>query len=343
MRPLSHSTQQVKKINIELVKNTLRTTGTGTKASIASLTRLSVATCGTILNELVRTGEILDIGPDESSGGRPASRYQFNADYASMVGLIIRTESGIHSITHARANLNGEILEQHTTEYEAINIQTIEELLDQLLSQYHNVQAVGIGIPGVAHNGQIGICDVKELAGQPLAQMLQQRYNGLEITIQNDMNLTVYGLYHEQNYEEDSNFAVLTFPENHYPGAGFIIGGRLLNGNSYFSGEVSYLPFGITREEQLRQLHTPEGVHALIVHTIVSIIAIINPAAIAMTGNALVPSMLDRIDQDCRQHVPAEHMPQLLIQQDTRHEYLTGLITMTLESLTYNIQLIERH
>ncbi|WP_082208485.1 ROK family protein [Paenibacillus dauci] len=343
MRPLSHSTQQVKKINIELVKNTLRTTGTGTKASIASLTRLSVATCGTILNELVQTGEILDLGPDESSGGRPASRYQFNADYASLIGLIIRTESGIHSITHARANLNGEILEQYTREYEVINIPVIEQLLDDLLARYHNVQAVGIGIPGVAHNGQIGICDVAELAGQPLVQILQQRYEGLQVIIQNDMNLTVYGLYHEQNYQEDSNFAVLTFPENHYAGAGFIIGGRLLSGNSFFSGEVSYLPFGISREEQLRQLHTSEGVHALVVHTIVSIITIINPAALVITGSAIAPSMLEQIEQDCRKQIPPEHMPQLLVQQDTRREYLTGLITMTLESLTYHIQLIERN
>lgn len=52
----SHNTQLVKKINVELVKSMLRTSGTGTKASIAEQTRLSVATCGTILNELVRTG-----------------------------------------------------------------------------------------------------------------------------------------------------------------------------------------------------------------------------------------------------------------------------------------------
>lgn len=68
MLPTSHNTQQVKRINVELVKNTLRSMGVGTKASIANLTKLSVATCGTILNELLQTGEIIDLGPDESSG-----------------------------------------------------------------------------------------------------------------------------------------------------------------------------------------------------------------------------------------------------------------------------------
>lgn len=69
MLPTPHNTQQVKRINVELVKNTLRSMGVGTKASIANLTKLSVATCGTILNELLQTGEIIDLGPDESSGG----------------------------------------------------------------------------------------------------------------------------------------------------------------------------------------------------------------------------------------------------------------------------------
>lgn len=81
MQPTSHNTQQVKRINVELVKNTLRSTGVGTKSSVANLTKLSVATCGTILNELLQTGEIIDLGPDESSGG------DLRADINSMLTM----------------------------------------------------------------------------------------------------------------------------------------------------------------------------------------------------------------------------------------------------------------
>lgn len=241
----SHNTQLVKKINVELVKNALRTSGTGTKASVAGQTRLSVATCGTILNELVQTGEILELGWEESSGGRPARKYQFNADYSSIICMIVRAEGGRQSITCALANLNGEIIEEAVKDYDEITPDTLGEWLDEMIADRLNVQAIGIGIPGVVQQDRIGICDVPALAEQPLGLFLKERYKEVEIIIENDMNLTVYGLYQKLLLDEESHFAVLTFPKNHYPGAGFMVNGRLLNGNSFFSGEVSYLPYGI--------------------------------------------------------------------------------------------------
>jgi predicted NBD/HSP70 family sugar kinase len=315
----------------------------GTKASIANLTKLSVATCGTILNELLQTGEIIDLGPDESSGGRPASRYQFNADYASVLCLIIRTEGGIHSITHTYANLNGEMADEQTLYLDEINVPVVEDLIANLIEQHHNVQAIGIGIPGVAHNGVIGICDVPDLAGQPLGLRLKEQYGDVEVVIGNDMNLTVYGLYNQQQFEEEKNFAVVTFPENHFPGAGFIIDGRPLTGNTQFGGEVSFLPFGVSREKQLSMLKTAEGLQELVTKTLISIIAIINPAAIVVTGDTMDPAMRGDLLQGCRDHlIPQEHMPELIIQRDTRREYVTGLVAVTLESLTYRIQVVEK-
>lgn len=343
MLPTSHNTQQVKRINVEIVKNTLRSMGVGTKASIANLTKLSVATCGTILNELLQTGEIIDLGPDESSGGRPASRYQFNADYANVLCLIIRTEGGIHSITHTYANLNGEMADEQTHILDEINVTVVVELIAELIEQHHNVQAIGIGIPGVAHNGVIGICDVPELANQPLGLRLKEQYEDIEVVIGNDMNLTVYGLYNVQQFVEEKNFAVVTFPENHFPGAGFIIDGRPLTGNTQFGGEVSFLPFGVSREEQLCMLKTKGGLQELVVQTLVSIIAIINPAAIVVTGDTMDPAMREGLIQGClNHHIPQEHMPELTICRDTRREYVTGLIAVTLESLTYRIQVVEK-
>lgn len=338
----THSTQHVKKINTELVKQTLRTNTTGTKASIARLTGLSVATCGTILNELVHSGEIIDLGTDESSGGRPANRYRFNADYASMICMIVRTEGGVHTITCAVANLNGELAEHEIHTLEQIDVPIIEQLLDDLTQTYTHVRAIGIGIPGVALGDTIGICDVPQLANQPLASLLKQRYEGVEILLENDMNLTVYGLYQQLQLEQDRNFAIVTFPRNHYPGAGFIVNGQPMNGNSYFSGEISYLPYGVSREQQLELLQSAEQAAGFIVQSLVSIIAIINPVQIIITGDSITADMLSKLDAGCRAIIPAEHMPTLLIQNDTRSEYLSGLITATMERLTYHIQLIQR-
>ncbi|WP_410768797.1 ROK family protein [Fontibacillus sp. BL9] len=341
MNPTTHNTLQVKKINVELVKNTLKTVGTGTKATIANMTRLSVATCGTILNELVQSGEVLEKELEESSGGRPARQYMFNADYAYVLCLLVRTEGGLHSITYALVNLIGEKVEEGTRNLNFIDVETIDQMIEEFTLQYNNVKAIGIGIPGVAHHGIIGICDVAALAGEPLGPRLEEKYN-IDVIIENDMNLTVYGFYNMQNFEEDKTFAVVTFPKNHFPGAGFIVNGRMVTGTTNFAGEISYFPFGITREEQLEQLHNKDEFVSLAVKLLSSIITIINPVTIAITGDLTHPSMSEALINGCLQYIPGEHMPALLIKNDTQEEYLTGIIALTLESLTYRLQLVER-
>ncbi|MEO3944843.1 ROK family protein [Gorillibacterium sp. CAU 1737] len=341
MEPVTHNTLQVKKMNVELVKNTLKTQGTGTKASIASLTGLSVATCGTILNELVASGEVMELEPEESNGGRPAKPYRYNADFGSVVCLLVKTEGGIHSIHYTVVNLLGEVIQEATEVLEQIDLKVVDEVIEKLINEHRNVLAIGVGIPGVVHGGIIGVCDVPDLAGKPLGPFLEEKYE-LSVTVENDMNMTVYGFYLMQNFEEEKTFAIVTFPKNHFPGAGFIVDGRILSGNTKFGGEVSFLPFGVTREEQLRQLHTEEGFIRLAVHTLTSIIAIMNPVTIAITGELPHEPQLNELREGCLTNIPEEHMPQLFIQRDTQQEYRKGLATATLESLTYRLQLIER-
>lgn len=341
MIPTSHNTRQVKKINVELVKNTLKTIGIGTKALIAGNTGLSVATCGTILNELVESGEVLETEFEESNGGRPARQYKFNADYAYVLCLLVKTESGAHSISYAIVNLIGEKVEEELRSLPDIDQTRIDLIIEELIGKYGNIKAIGIGIPGVAHHGVIGICDVAALAGQPLGPWLEEKYT-IDVIIENDMNLAVYGFYNLQAIEEDKTVAVVTFPNNHFPGAGFIVNGRIVTGHTHFAGEVSYLPFGITREEQLAEWHNQERFVAGAVKVLASIIAIMNPVSIAVTGDLTDPSMLGALTEGCMKYIPEEHMPILAIKNDIHNEYLTGLITLTLESLTYRLQLVER-
>lgn len=341
MQNVTHNTLQVKKMNVELVKNALKAQGTGTKASIASLTKLSVATCGTILNELVSTGEVIEMEPDGGSGGRPAKPYKYNASFGCVLCLLVRTEGGRHSIAYRVVDLLGETVKEMVHEFTRIDLEAVDGVIDGLIAGHPNVQAIGIGIPGVVHHGIIGVCDAPDLAGMALGPYLEEKY-GVSVTIENDMNMTVYGFYHLQDFGEEKTFAVVTFPKNHFGGAGFIVDGRILSGNTKFGGEVSFLPFGISREEQLRQLQTEEGFIRLAVHTLTSIIAVINPVSIAITGECPREDQLEALYRGCLQNIPEEHMPKLFVCNDTNREYMKGLVTATLESLTYRLQVIER-
>ncbi|ALP38849.1 transcriptional regulator [Paenibacillus sp. IHB B 3084] len=341
MLPVSNNAIRVKQINVELVKNTLKSLEYATKSSIASITGLSVATCGNILKELLQTGEVLETELEESNGGRPAMRYKYNADYSYILCLNVKTEGGLDSLTYAVSNLLGDVIVEKTSIVPYIDYEVIEKQIGELISIYGNVKAVGIGIPGVVHQGVIGVCDIDPLIGIPLGPLLYNKYE-LEITIENDMHLTVYGFYKMQNYDEDKSFAIVNFPKDNFSGAGFIVDGHLLKGNTKFAGEVSFLPFDMTREEQLKQSKNTQGFVPLAVKTITSIIAIIDPVSIALTGELSKPTLLDDIYNGCLKDIPQEHMPEIFVKSDTNDEYMNGLISVTLESLTYNLQLVEK-
>jgi len=341
MSLVSSNAIRVKQINVELVKNTLRTMEFGTKLSIASVTGLSVATCGNILNELLHNGEVVEMELEESSGGRPARRYRLNANFSCVVCLFVKTGDGVNSMTYVVANLIGEMVEKHTVLLEKIDYDSIDKQIGELIERHGNIKAIGIGIPGVVLNDVVDVCDIPELSGQALGPRLKEKY-GLEVVIENDMNLTVYGFYFMQNFDADRTFGVVTLSKGHLPGAGFIVNGNILKGNTHFAGEVSFLPYGMTRQEQLSRSFSPDDMLPVAIDMMTSIIAIINPVSIALTGELPSSGMLEQIYQGCLAHIPQEHMPEFFVKNDTDDEYMHGLVSMTLECLVCNLQLVDK-
>ncbi|GIM27885.1 hypothetical protein CPJCM30710_05510 [Clostridium polyendosporum] len=341
MLQITNNTIRVKQINTELVKVALKNLSYGTKLTIANATGLSVATCGNILKELLESGEVLEIELEQPNGGRPARRFVYNANYAFIACLYLKNEGGIYTINYAVTNLIGEIIEEGSKIFNSINYDVIDSLIGELIERYENIKAVGIGVPGVVRQGVIGVCDIKELINVPLGNKLKEKYQ-LEITIENDMNFTVYGFYKKQNYDRDRTIAIVFFPKGNFPGAGIIVDGHILKGNTKFAGELSFLPLDLSREEQLKRLNSEDGFIPLAVKAIVSIIAIINPETIALTGELFKSDQLDDIYNHCLEIIPKEHMPQIFLRENIHDDYMNGLISITLESLSYNIQLVEK-
>lgn len=332
---------RVKQVNVELVKTALKALTFGTKLTIANATGLSVATCGNILNELLERGEVIEADLEQPNGGRPARRFMYNANYSYIACIYVSNEGGIYRTIHVVTNLAGEIIEENSIEVEVINYEVIDSLIGQLICSYENIKAIGIGIPGVIHRGVIGPGDIKELVDIPLATRLKAKYD-LQVTVENDMNLISYGFYKRQNYDEDKTIAVVIFPQDNCSGAGIIVDGHIIRGYTNFAGEVSYLPFDHLREEQIMQINHADVYFPLIVKTIVSIIAVINPETIVVTGGLIRADMMMDISNSCETLIPHAHMPQIIIQENMQSDYIHGLVSITLESLTCDIQLIEK-
>lgn len=73
-----------------------------------------------------------------------------------------------------------------------------------------------------------------------------------------------------------------------------------------------------------------------------SLIAVMNPETIALTGSLVQADDIHLIRQECLKYIPEMHMPQLALLEHPDEDYMYGLTTMTLESLAYSLQLVEK-
>ena len=333
MKPIISNTAQVKNYNVNIVKTALKALPNGTKTTISRITGLSVATCNTILNELDATGEILEVASEYSSVGRPAKAYRFNENYSYILCIYIIYENTQKILNYAVVNLLGNIIEEHSMVKDCIDYDEIKNIVEELIHQYENIEAIGIGIPGVVtKTNVIDFCDIEELDNCSLAERLTDTF-GKYVVIENDMNLIAYGLYQAGEYEESTSIAVVSFFKDNWPGSGIIVDGHIIHGNTNFAGEVSYLPFGCTHDEQKQLLKDRTGIIQIVSKTICSLAAIINPETIVMTGTILSDNIFEEICDAVSEIIPAKHIPQILLESNIKKYYLNGLSSMALEYL----------
>ncbi|MNW52960.1 hypothetical protein D3C74_305010 [compost metagenome] len=121
-----------------------------------------------------------------------------------------------------------------------------------------------------------------------------------------------------------------------------MLDGHIHRGSTRFAGEIAFLPFGMSHDELFQQLHDRATFHSLAGRAVSSLIAVMNPETIALTGSLVKPADVDLIRQECLKYIPEMHMPLLALLEHPDEDYMHGLIQMTLESLAYSLQLVGR-
>ncbi len=325
-------TYHVKKINEHSIRQTLQPMKKGTVPAIATSTGLSVATCSNLLKKMIASGEVIEVGMEASNGGRPAVSYQYNPDFAYMACIIIELDIEIVSFRYTVANLDMDTIEQDIQQIEYMKIDHLLDFVDQLTARFPRIQALGIGIPGAVNQGVINISDIDALIHVPLEAMIRDKHD-LEVVIENDMNLVALGFHRKQGYPQQVSVAATAFDEGLFPGSGMIVNGNMLNGHTHFAGEISFLPFGRSREQLFSDLHDRSTMPGVVGHSLTSLIALINPAAIALTGRLIRTEDLDPIRQECLKYIPELHMPDLILLEQPQLYYMYGLMLRTLDRL----------
>lgn len=329
----------IREINVNLVRDALKAKREATKAEVAQQTGLSLVTVAHALQELIDSGEALEVGSVASTGGRRALNYKFNENHSHVLVLFTNEEER-SDIVHIRAaNLYGDCVYRADERLMNITVETFEPYVKQALSEVPSIRAIGFGLPGFEFGGKVVIQDYKNLIGTRFSEHYRL-LTGLPVIYENDVNATLHGYCTRMGHSAELATVYLYFPERYPPGAAVHLNGSLYRGFSGYAGEISYMPYGIDwLAPSLYRAFEPccEAVAKMTI----SACCMLNPNLILLHGPFLTQNHLQKIRQKCAALLPDAAIPEILLKEDFMEDYQYGVINETLALLDKHPTILE--
>ncbi len=329
------TTMLLKQQNKELVISAFREIGQGTRNDIAQLTGLSIATCGNIIRELLESGDLTEGELAPSQGGRPSKVYIYNSNASLALAISLVANGDFTQIELSTANLTGNILarESYLQPSSELTFENLNSLISKQFESMPDIHVIGIGIPGMAYNGEVLYCDMEALDGINLQKLLEDEYH-VRVLIDNEMHFKSTGFFLSHPEMDLKNCALLNIPEKHTYGAGFIVNRQLIRGNGNFSGEINFLPYVSSRKELIEQCAQDDSLIELVTKVVITFITVTDPKHIIFCGFRPTQELMDKIYDKVCQVLPRQLMPEFHLKNDISDEYLTGIICALLNILT---------
>lgn len=233
----------IKKINTSIVLESVLKHAPLSRAQISELTGLNKATVSSLVQDLIDSHLVLEIGPGQSSGGRKPVMLLFNGTAGYAVGI----DLGVNYIRGLLVDLEGNVIAEHQRGLKRHNAEfaigqlaeCIEGLMDAAPESPYGIVGIGVGVPGIVDDkGTILFAPNLKWRQVELQQHLEERF-GLPVTIDNEANAGAQG---EQKYGAGRGI-----PNQIYVsvgigiGTGIILNKELYKGASGFSGELGHL------------------------------------------------------------------------------------------------------
>lgn len=217
------------------------------------------------------------------------------------------------------------------------SVRDIEDILDTLHLKgvsVHDLDAVGIALPGIVNRGVIGTWShLEEGGGYELSRNLEKQF-GVKIFVDNNANAAAVGCYMTQdNY--DSVVMHTQQTGNLVGGQGIVVDGHLVKGRKNFAGEIAPLFKAVHNVTEVTGDHdlawSPEGMRKLVAPLLAADISLVSPDAIYVAVDLLYD--LDALRDDIAKYVPDEYIPDLVRVHDYRECIALGELALCLQKL----------
>lgn len=280
----------------------------GTKKEIAQKTNVSIMTTGTILNDFLSKGIIVENELIYVEKGRPTHQYKLNPDYYHECMMYVK-KNDCCSIIYCLKNALGELIDSKKIKKKELVGEDIVNCLNKIIEEDKYLQYISLGLPAIISNNQVIESDIDSLK---------------EILLMNDIKCIAYG-YNQMHHQ---NVCFLTFPKDSGPGCGMILDNQLIDGNNGIAGEVAYLPlFDFLKKREFD--NSLENIIQVVATTIV----MYNPHLLILTGENIKEDDLEAIQKGDLNYVPIHFMPSLKYQENCEDYYFQGLESQIIQRI----------
>jgi N-acetylglucosamine repressor len=241
-RPTPKATRrQTRVFNRRLVLRTIYDQGPTSRASVARATGLTRTTVSDIVERLIRSGLVEEVGHGPSAGGKPPILLSVVDDSRHLIGIDLASEEFCGAIV----NLRGEIRHRVSLPLEGRDGQAalalVYQVVDELVAATDSpLLGVGIGTPGLMDplNGVVRRAVNLDWQDLPLRALLQER-SGLPVHVANDCQVAALAEYTYGGSKGLRNLVVIKI--DHGIGAGIVLNGRLFHGDTFGAGEIGHV------------------------------------------------------------------------------------------------------
>lgn len=238
------STAELNKIRQKKkILSSLHTNGHTSATELAKLLKISLPTCIVLLNDLIASGYLKNIGVGESSGGRKPSLYGLSEDVLYVIACDFARYSANMAIFDCYNKFVTPVVQIDTHIDDPQLADKLYEAAKKLMADHgiseEKVFGLGVDMPGLI-NSKSGInYTIKDKKHQNIGRELKQKFNK-PVYIDNDARMHAYGEFQfgaAKNYKD----AIII----HWSwglGLGIFVNGQLYSGKNGFAGEFSHIP-----------------------------------------------------------------------------------------------------
>lgn len=237
LNPNRAATHDRRRRNLEAALQCVYHEDLTSRAHIARLTGLTRATVSELISQLVAAGIVNEVGPGTSSGGKPPTLIELNAQGREIVALDLSRQPFRGALVDLAGTIRRRGVAGNGRATGEDGVRGASRLVATLLdAATAPVLGVGIGTPGIVDvDGSVVEAVNLRWHGVPLQQELAARY-GLPVRVANDAHVAALA---EFGSRHGTNLVVVKIGVG--IGAGIVVNGSLYSGDRPAAGEIGHI------------------------------------------------------------------------------------------------------